>query len=105
MYKFCPLFSGSSGNATYIGTEHEGVLIDAGKNCKAIKEALAATGVEPEAVKALFITHEHTDHCSGMRVFASCSWVSRYSIYVWSFSAWDAFWTVYLPFSSFNTEA
>ncbi|MBO4445866.1 MAG: MBL fold metallo-hydrolase [Clostridia bacterium] len=82
MYKFCPLFSGSSGNATYIGTEHEGVLIDAGKNCKAIKEALAATGVEPEAVKALFITHEHTDHCSGMRVFAN-----KYKIPVYSSEA------------------
>lgn len=79
MYKFCPLFSGSSGNATYIGTEHEGILIDAGKNCKAIVEALAAIGIEPAAVKALFITHEHGDHCSGARVFCNKFKIPLYS--------------------------
>ncbi len=79
MYKFCSLFSGSSGNATYIGTEHEGILIDAGKNCKTIVNALAAIGIEPTAVKALFITHEHGDHCQGMRVFCN-----KYKIPVYS---------------------
>jgi len=66
MYKLCPLYSGSSGNSTFIGNEHEGVLIDAGKNCKNLEIALTAAGLNPEAVKALFITHEHSDHISGL---------------------------------------
>lgn len=71
MYKLCSLYSGSSGNATYIGNEHEGVLIDAGKNCKNLVIALNSAGLTPDAVKALFITHEHSDHIGALRVFAN----------------------------------
>ena len=70
MYKLCSLFSGSSGNATFIGNEHEGVLIDAGKNCKNLVIAFNNAGIDPTAVKALFITHEHSDHIGALRVFA-----------------------------------
>lgn len=70
MAKAVPLFSGSKGNSYYIGSGTQGVLIDAGKNCKQLELALAANGVDIRAVKAVFITHEHSDHCSGLRVFA-----------------------------------
>ncbi|MDO5449241.1 MAG: MBL fold metallo-hydrolase [Clostridia bacterium] len=70
MYKLCSLYSGSSGNSTYIGNEHEGILIDAGKNCKNLVIALNSAGLTPDAVKALFITHEHSDHIGALRVFA-----------------------------------
>lgn len=79
MYKFCPLFSASSGNATYIGTEKEGILVDAGKNCKTLVQALAEVGVEPTAVKAVFITHEHIDHVAGARVFCNKFRIPLYS--------------------------
>lgn len=82
MYKLCPLYSGSSGNSTFIGNEHEGVLIDAGKNCKNLEIALAAAGLNPEAVKALFITHEHSDHIGALKVFAN-----RYKIPVYASEA------------------
>ena len=68
--KAVPLFSGSKGNSYYIGSGTQGVLIDAGKNCKQLELALDANGVDIRAVKAVFITHEHSDHCSGLRVFA-----------------------------------
>lgn len=71
MYRFCTLYSGSSGNSTYIGTESEGILIDIGKNAKQTTLALDRLGIAPEAVKALFITHEHRDHISGLRVFCN----------------------------------
>ena len=42
MAKAVPLFSGSKGNSYYIGSSAQGVLIDAGKNCKQIELAMSA---------------------------------------------------------------
>ena len=70
MAKFCPLFSSSSGNCIYIGTSDGGILIDAGVSAKRITSALDSIGVSPESIGAIFITHEHSDHVNGLRVFA-----------------------------------
>lgn len=71
MAKVCPLFSSSSGNATYIGSRSGGILIDAGSNAKQIQLALQDVGVEEGSLRAVFVTHEHTDHVSGLRVLCS----------------------------------
>ena len=42
MARFCTLYSGSSGNSTYIGTGTGGILVDAGVSCKALLTALSA---------------------------------------------------------------
>ena len=70
MVKFCPLFSSSKGNSMYLGTDKGGILIDAGKSCKQIELALSRIGVSPDSIEAIFVTHEHTDHVAGLRVFA-----------------------------------
>ncbi|MEG2087284.1 MAG: MBL fold metallo-hydrolase [Angelakisella sp.] len=70
MLKVVPLCSGSSGNAAYIGTSTNGILIDAGRNCKTILNALEVVGIEPAAIKAILVTHDHSDHISGLRVLA-----------------------------------
>ena len=70
MARFYPLYSSSSGNCSFVGDEEGGVLIDAGVNCKHITEALAANSIDPERVKAIFVTHTHSDHINGLRVFA-----------------------------------
>ena len=62
------LFSGSSGNCTLIRTEQTAVLVDAGKNCKAVCAALAAVGLELSDLSAVFVTHEHSDHISALDV-------------------------------------
>lgn len=71
MVKFCPLFSSSKGNSFYIGSETEGILIDAGRSCKQIETALKNIGVAPKTIQNIFITHEHNDHVQGLRVFAN----------------------------------
>ncbi len=69
MARVYPLFSSSSGNSYYIGTQTEGILIDAGVSCKRLTGALLQNDIRPEAVKAIFITHDHSDHIAGLRVF------------------------------------
>lgn len=77
--KIVPLFSGSKGNSYYIGSGSEGVLIDAGKSCKQIETAMSVNEIDMRSIKAVFITHEHTDHCSALRVLAN-----RYEYAVYS---------------------
>ena len=62
MIKICSLFSGSSGNSTYIETDTAGVLLDCGVSMKRILSELERIGKKREDIKALFITHEHIDH-------------------------------------------
>lgn len=70
MARFCTLCSSSSGNSAYVGTATYGVLIDAGSNNKQLLLAMDAAGINPDSVKAVFLTHEHGDHVSALRVFA-----------------------------------
>lgn len=71
MARFCTLFSGSSGNSYYIGSAKSGILIDAGRTAKQLDTMLEHCGIGSDAIQAIFITHEHTDHIKGLRVFAS----------------------------------
>ena len=68
--KFCPLFSGSDGNCTYVGTDHTNILIDAGGSGRQILSALEKINVNPEDIDALIITHEHADHVKGAGVLS-----------------------------------
>ena len=66
----CALASGSSGNCFYIQNGDDSVLIDGGINSKRIAESLSAIKRNPENIRGIFITHEHTDHIRGVDVFA-----------------------------------
>lgn len=58
--------SGSSGNCIYVGDQEEGILVDAGISMKRIREGLEQQGKTIEGTKGIFITHEHSDHVSGL---------------------------------------
>lgn len=60
------LASGSSGNSTLLETERTCLLVDAGLGRKETFRRLAALGVKPERLDAILISHEHTDHTSGL---------------------------------------
>jgi phosphoribosyl 1,2-cyclic phosphodiesterase len=60
------LASGSSGNITLLETENTRLLIDAGLGKRETLARLAAIGQNVESLDGILITHEHTDHCSGL---------------------------------------
>ncbi len=66
--KFCPLFSGSSGNAIYLKYRNTSILIDAGLSKRKITQAIADIGEDASELDAILITHEHYDHISGIGV-------------------------------------
>ena len=67
---FCPLYSGSSGNALFCQYGNTRLLIDAGKSGKTIEDALASIGADIRTISGVLITHEHSDHISGAGVLA-----------------------------------
>ena len=56
------LNSGSNGNCYYIGNKQEAVLIDAGISCRETEKRMKRLGLSMELVKAVFVSHEHSDH-------------------------------------------
>lgn len=79
MARIYPLFSSSSGNSCFIGDKSGGILIDAGTSCRRITAALRLSGIEPEAMRAVFITHDHSDHIGALRVLTKNRQVPVYA--------------------------
>lgn len=68
VYSLC---SSSKGNATYIGEKEHGILVDCGLSLRQFTRQLSFHCIEPSAVQAIFITHEHSDHIRGLTSIAS----------------------------------
>lgn len=68
--KYCALASGSNGNSYYISKGSDAVLIDIGVSCKQIEKRMNNLDLCPSSVRAVFVTHEHSDHIRGLMVFA-----------------------------------
>lgn len=64
------LYSGSSGNCTYIKGDNVELLIDAGTAARSIELGLNSVGSSLEKISAIFVTHEHSDHISGLEVIS-----------------------------------
>ena len=67
MSRICPLFSGSTGNSTYIAGASASFLVDAGASLRSITAALERAGGALSEISAIFITHEHFDHIKGLK--------------------------------------
>ncbi len=64
------LNSGSNGNCYYIGNDEEAILVDAGISCRETEKRMARLGLPMSKVKAIFVSHEHSDHIRGIPVLA-----------------------------------
>jgi phosphoribosyl 1,2-cyclic phosphodiesterase len=64
------LNSGSNGNCYYVGNENDAVLIDAGISCRETEYRMTRQGLSLAKVRAILISHEHTDHTMGAEVLS-----------------------------------
>ena len=64
------LASGSNGNCYYIGNDTEAILVDAGVSCREIEKRMKRLGLSIQKVKAVFISHEHSDHIRGIYILS-----------------------------------
>jgi len=80
-FKITVLGSGSSGNSVLLSSGDNGILIDAGFSRKEILSRLSKSGISPDVIKAILITHEHTDHVRGVRVLADYLDIPTYTTY------------------------
>ncbi len=69
--RFASLGSGSRGNGTLVQAGGTLLLVDCGFPLRVTEERLARLGVKPQDLRAVLVTHEHGDHCNGVRVLAN----------------------------------
>ncbi|MBM7840955.1 phosphoribosyl 1,2-cyclic phosphodiesterase [Alkalihalobacillus xiaoxiensis] len=68
--RFSVLASGSTGNAMYVETASQRILVDAGLTGKKMDELFKKIDRDPKQIDALLVTHEHSDHIKGVGIFA-----------------------------------
>ena len=66
----CVLASGSKGNAIYISDGRTAILVDAGLSGVEIAKRMHSAGLSMESLKAILVSHEHSDHVRGVGVLA-----------------------------------
>ncbi len=78
MIEICALASGSNGNSYYIGNHQEAVLVDAGITTKQLLLRMKSRGLDPGKIRAVFLSHEHSDHSRGIQVLSK-----RLGVNIW----------------------
>ncbi|NLP35885.1 MAG: MBL fold metallo-hydrolase [Clostridiales bacterium] len=79
--KLCSIASGSSGNCIYVGSNQTNLLVDVGISAKRIEKGLKEIEVLPDTLQGILITHEHSDHISGLGVMARRYHIPIYATY------------------------
>ncbi|KMK77941.1 MBL fold metallo-hydrolase [Alkalihalobacillus pseudalcaliphilus] len=68
--RFSVLASGSTGNAMFVETEKQRLLVDAGLSGKKMDELFQKINRDPKELDGILVTHEHSDHIKGVGIFA-----------------------------------
>jgi len=86
--EICALASGSNGNSYYIGNQTEAILVDAGISTRQLLQRFQSRGLDVKKIKAVFLSHEHSDHSRGIQVLSKrhrlTAWMSKHTYYALS---------------------
>lgn len=86
MFKYCSLYSGSSGNSFFVQSPKANLIIDAGVSVKKITTALEELNVNVKDVNAILVTHDHIDHTKSLATLSN-----KYNIPIYANQkTWDA---------------
>lgn len=90
---FRSIVSGSSGNCTLFSDGNTTLLVDCGLSGKRLADCLCNMNINPSELDGILVTHEHTDHTSGVGVVAR-----KYDIPVYaSTGTWQNMNVGYVP--------
>ncbi len=86
MFKYCSLYSGSTGNSFFVQSDTTNLIIDAGVSMKKITTALEEININGENINAILVTHDHIDHTKSLATLSN-----KYNIPVYaSKKTWGA---------------
>ena len=71
MFKYCSLYSGSSGNSFFVQSDTTNLIIDAGVSLKKISTALKKININGENIDAILVTHDHIDHTKSIATLSN----------------------------------
>ena len=71
MFKYCSLYSGSSGNSFFVQSDTTNLIIDAGVSLKKISTALEEININIKSINAILVTHDHIDHTKGLALLSN----------------------------------
>ena len=77
MLSLLSLGSGSSGNSAVVYSENSYILVDAGLSAMQLKKRIMESGLDPQKLDAVLITHTHSDHVSGLPELRPFYWPER----------------------------
>lgn len=103
MFQTSVLASGSKGNAVFIRTEETAVLLDAGVSAKTIFTALENLDLDRRLIKAVIVSHEHSDHTRGVGAIARMLKIPVYINYDTHYQCAHRFGKLPLPVQYFET--
>ena len=71
MFKYCSLYSGSSGNSFFVQSNNTNLIIDAGVSLKKITTALEEININGKDIDAILVTHDHIDHTKSLATLSN----------------------------------
>ena len=71
MFRFCSLYSGSTGNSLFIESDNTKILVDSGVSLKKLTSALSSSDISLSDINAIIVTHEHSDHVQSLGMVSS----------------------------------
>lgn len=71
MFKYCSLYSGSSGNSFFVQSDKTNLIIDAGVSLKKITTALEEININGKDINAILVTHDHIDHTKSLATLSN----------------------------------